>query len=269
MLLRIVTWNCHEALHKKYEHLLALRPDIAVVQECEEPDVLRRKASDFAFSDCEWRTMPRDAAGRRGLGVFAFGEHRLRLRQSWKPEHLLFLPVEVRGGGIPINLLGVWAFNRRTKTVTPSPRTTADAISHYADFLRATSSVVAGDFNASLRWEGKRNCASFVALDESLRELGLTSVYHAKHGHGFDREPEPTLCFQWNEEKPFHIDYIYAPSVWMPGLQSVSVGAAADWVGRKLSDHMPLTAEWELPRAAARGSVAGLGAGALPLTARA
>ncbi len=28
--MRIVIWNCNKALHKKYEHLLALAPDIAV-----------------------------------------------------------------------------------------------------------------------------------------------------------------------------------------------------------------------------------------------
>jgi hypothetical protein len=29
--MRIVAWNCNMALHNKYERLLALRPDIAVI----------------------------------------------------------------------------------------------------------------------------------------------------------------------------------------------------------------------------------------------
>jgi hypothetical protein len=40
--LRIVTWNCGMALARKAPSLLALHPDIAVVQECSKksPDVL-------------------------------------------------------------------------------------------------------------------------------------------------------------------------------------------------------------------------------------
>jgi hypothetical protein len=33
MIMRIVTWNCATALHGKYERLLALRPDIAIVPD--------------------------------------------------------------------------------------------------------------------------------------------------------------------------------------------------------------------------------------------
>ncbi len=38
--LRILTWNCQMALRKKHELLASLRPDIAVIQECERPDKL-------------------------------------------------------------------------------------------------------------------------------------------------------------------------------------------------------------------------------------
>jgi hypothetical protein len=37
--LRIVTWNCGMALARKAPSLLALHPDIAVVQECSEKSV--------------------------------------------------------------------------------------------------------------------------------------------------------------------------------------------------------------------------------------
>lgn len=34
--MRLVTWNCGMALHRKFEALLGLEPDIAVVCECAE-----------------------------------------------------------------------------------------------------------------------------------------------------------------------------------------------------------------------------------------
>ena len=41
--MRIVAWNCNMALHKKYEHLLALRPDVAAIPECAQTGLTRRK----------------------------------------------------------------------------------------------------------------------------------------------------------------------------------------------------------------------------------
>lgn len=265
MLLRIVTWNCATALHEKYEHLLALEPDIAVVPECAEPDALRRLAPDFTFSDCEWGgTNP-----GKGLGVFAFGDLRLRLHQSWERHFHLFLPVEVRSAALAVNLLAVWAFNDRVPSeVTPNPQTTEAAVTHYAPFLRAAPAVVAGDFNASVRWDGASGCASFAALDARLRDLGLTSAYHSKLGHGFDREPDPTLFWRWKEEQAYHIDYVYVPSAWLSCVRSVRVGTAAEWVAPRVSDHAPVVVECDLPPQPVLQSLAGLPTDALPLTAR-
>lgn len=40
-------------LHKKYSHLLSLKPDIAVVQEVARPDVVEAKAGRLGFTpDC-------------------------------------------------------------------------------------------------------------------------------------------------------------------------------------------------------------------------
>ena len=48
--MRIVTWNCAMKLDAKYEQLMSLRPDIAVIPECAEPDILRKKAPNFEFT---------------------------------------------------------------------------------------------------------------------------------------------------------------------------------------------------------------------------
>jgi len=265
MLLRIVTWNCATALHNKYEQLLALKPNIAIVPECAEPDVLRRLAPGFAFSDCEWGGTNPD----KGLGVFSFGDLRLRLHQSWDRSFHILLPIEVRGPELSVNLLAVWAFNHRTPAeVTPNPETTQAAISHYMPFLQAAPAVVAGDFNASVRWDSDGHSASFASLNITLAALGLTSAYHTKLGHEFDREPDPTLLWQWNEEKPYHIDYVYVPRAWMPCVRSVSVGAPADWVRPKISDHVPVVVECDLPNRLVLDSLTGFSADALPFTVR-
>ena len=79
--MRIVAWNCAKALHKKFDPLLALRPDIAVISECAEPAVLERKCDLPAFSappvwsggNPNWR--PENGPDpwlHSGLGVFFF-----------------------------------------------------------------------------------------------------------------------------------------------------------------------------------------------------
>jgi exodeoxyribonuclease III len=247
MRLRIVVWNCAMALHEKYEHLLALDPDIAVVPECAEPDVLRRAAPGFAFDDCEWGgTFP-----TKGLGVFAFGTSRapglrLRLHHTWERRFHLFLPIEVRGP-VAINLLAVWAFNRRGQKVVPNPGTTADAVAYYRPFLSAAPAVIAGDLNSSARWDKGKRHPTFARTNAALEELGLKSAYHARYGHGFDAEPHPTFLLHRKPEKPFHIDYVYVPTAWLSGLHKVTVHPTEEW--RRYSDHAPLVVDCEVPGA--------------------
>jgi exodeoxyribonuclease-3 len=71
--MRIVIWNCNMALHGKYEHLLALAPDIAVIPECASIDLIREKAPDFVSSSAIWIGDNR----HKGLGVFTFGAYRV------------------------------------------------------------------------------------------------------------------------------------------------------------------------------------------------
>ena len=137
-----------------------------------------------------------------------------------------------------MNLLAVWAFNHRAKAVEPNPRTTADAVRHYQTFLKAAPAVVAGDFNANVKWDATGKYASFAEVDSQLRTLGLTSAYHSVRGHALGEEPDPTLLFQKNVEKGYHIDYIYLPTAWLPHVEALEVGSPADWL--KYSDHVPL-----------------------------
>ena len=52
--MRIISWNCGSGFHRKIEALLALAPDVAVVQECADLDSLARKAPEFAPTGALW-----------------------------------------------------------------------------------------------------------------------------------------------------------------------------------------------------------------------
>ena len=237
----IVIWNCAMALHTKCEYLTELRPDIAIVPECAEPDILRKKTSGFAFADCEWAGQDK----HKGLGVFSFNGHSLRRDPSWDPRYHVFLPIAVRGP-TNFNLLAVWAFNHRVPpTVTPNPATTRDAVIHYESFLRAGNGVVAGDFNASVIWDRDDGVGSFKALDTALSDLGLVSAYHAHRNVSLGAEPEKTHFWQRSAKQLFHIDYAYVPKRWTSGGFEVEVGDVATWLPR--SDHAPLVVDVNAP----------------------
>ena len=239
MLLRIVVWNCAMALDSKFDALLALEPHLAIVPECAEPDILRRKAPSFEFRDVEWT----GENPTKGLGVFAFDKLTLRRHQSWDRTHHIMIPVEVRGP-IAVNLLAVWAFNHRVPpSVTPNPVTTETAIKKYAPFLSAATPLVAGDFNASAVWDKPRN-PSFASLNQTLSALEMFSAYHGSTGEAFGEERSPTLFWQRKPEQKYHIDYTYVHHTWRERVRRVDVGLAEAWL--KHSDHAPLLVEVDL-----------------------
>src|SRR5260370_29352 len=91
--MRIVAWNCNMALDRKAEGLLALKPDIAVISECAEPERLRARGAGWMESDPVW-------IGRnphKGLAVFGFNGHAVRLAESYHAALHYVAPVHVHG----------------------------------------------------------------------------------------------------------------------------------------------------------------------------
>jgi endonuclease/exonuclease/phosphatase family metal-dependent hydrolase len=92
--------------------------------------------------------------------------------------------------------------------------------------------VVAGDFNAS------KSEAHFGNV-RSLAAHGLVRAYHAYHRLDHRGvEADPTSYFHWMESRPYHIDCVFVPDVWL--IPSVEVGTFEDYPRRGLSDHVPV-----------------------------
>jgi endonuclease/exonuclease/phosphatase family metal-dependent hydrolase len=92
--------------------------------------------------------------------------------------------------------------------------------------------VVAGDFNASRSQEHLDNV-------QRLAARGLVSAYHAFYGLDHSAvESHPTSYFQWQESRPYHMDFVFVPAAWH--IDSVEVGTFDDYPRRKLSDHVPV-----------------------------
>jgi hypothetical protein len=95
---RIVTWNCGMALARKAPRLVALKPDIAVVQECSKKsvDVL----SSHGFSGLWFGVNP-----NKGLAVFCSTQFKVQAVD--KPFGKWVVPVRVQGAIVDFNLLAI------------------------------------------------------------------------------------------------------------------------------------------------------------------
>ena len=243
--MRLATWNCGMALHRKFDAMLRLQPDIAVICECADPERLQALAGSQDFgADAVWIGDNRN----KGLAVFAFNGYAVRLAEPFYSTLRHVAPVHVTGP-VECNLLAVWARNgsggvSRKHQLGPLRR----ALTKYRKFLAERPSIVAGDFNNNVYWHkpGWRiNHANAVA---ALERLGLASAYHVLRSEQQGQETVPTLY--WRDRKKdgptYHIDYVFVPTQWLGSVRELAVGSFEEWCGSGLSDHVPILVDVNL-----------------------
>lgn len=129
--MRLVSWNCGAGFHCKVQSLLALRPDIAVIQGCSNLEILAAKAPDFRPAAALWTGNNRN----RGLAVFSFGEYRLKQADETDNSITYALPVRVTGPST-FNLLALWSHYGKTPVRVADPGPTLRALDAYASLLK-------------------------------------------------------------------------------------------------------------------------------------
>ena len=243
--MRLVTWNCNMALHRKLEALRSLEPDVAVLSECARPDIVAERAGLASLcADSVWI----GTNDHKGLAVLGFNGYRVALDERYKASHRYVAPVRVSGRR-RFNLLAVWAQNFSagiTRKRQPGPLRLA--LRRYRGFLTEVPSVVAGDFNNNLIWDKPGWLMNFSHTLDVLASLGLNSVYHHVTGEAFGEERAPTIYWRdrTKDGPTYHIDYVFAPHLWLREVRNIEVGCFEDWCGSRLSDHVPLTVDLDL-----------------------
>jgi exodeoxyribonuclease-3 len=233
---RLTTWNVSGALHKKWSAIADLRPDVAILQEVSEVDVSTHASSCWVGND-----------RNKGIGVVGFNGFQVKIHPAWNPLIEFIVPIDV-SGPFELLVLAVWVMRHRAvNRVQESPNRwqMLQGLDAYEGLLASRPSIVAGDFNNAIRWDvaGKPDNHSNAA--RKLTELGLASAYHTKWAVAQGHEEHATLYWTWNRKKPYHIDYVWLPQAWIPGLKAVELGDFSPRAEGGLSDHVPLTIEVE------------------------
>jgi len=243
--MRLVAWNCNMALHRKFDALLALRPDVAVVSECAEPVRLRHKSkSSWIEAEPVWFGRNAD----KGLGVFAFNGYSVEPERQTSPYLRYILPVRVSGRR-RFNLLAVWAQNASAG----SPRKHQQgplrrSLRQYRSFLAEEPLVIAGDWNSNAIWDKPGWRINHMTKVDMLADMGLVSAYHALTEEAHGQETMPT--HYWRDRRKdgptYHIDFVFVPTAWLARVTQFRIGSFEEWCGNGLSDHAPVIMEVEI-----------------------
>lgn len=230
--MRVVAWNCCDGFERKFGHLERLRPDVAVVSEC-RPECLQ-------YAGLTDRSYWTGAPGQKGLAIITYNgweiaSHGPQVAERW------FAPVTLTRGGESLQLIGVW-LNDGADYVQP----TLKAWETLRPFVTASPTVLAGDFNQSVALDKDRGAGRrFADVLTKLQGECLTSAWHQHSGEAHGVESQATLYWRWQQASPFHIDYVFYPERALK-LEALSIGSYEQYVAGRISDHVPIVADFSL-----------------------
>jgi exonuclease III len=231
--MKIITWNCNMAFRKKADVILAHKPDILIVPECEHPDKLKFNIGTPKPEDVLWLGKNQN----KGLGIFSYSKFRFQLPDNYNPGLRMIIPVRVTGGGFDFILYAVWAYNPDDPDGTYVTQVWK-AIHYYEENLTNTPCILAGDFNSNTIWDKPRRNGNHSDVVRKLEEKNICSTYHLYHSCKQGKEKHPTFYLHRHKQKPYHLDYCFVSACFTDRLKSVEVGDHKFWT--KYSDHVPL-----------------------------
>lgn len=230
--MRIVVWNCRMGFVKKRAVLYALKPDIAVIPECSQDAI--KLCSDEGYTGCWWGDKK-----NKGLAVIASKPWTLEVGRP--PTQKWIAPVKLIGA-TNFLLLAVWACPvGQVKQLNYIGQVFEAIKRHNGWFSDGLPTVICGDFNSNAIFDHGRKKRNHTAVVTMLEQRSLLSAYHTFFSEEQGEETRPTHYFWYRKSRPFHIDYVFLPSKWIPSAK-VTVGTYRKW--RPLSDHVPLIVDF-------------------------
>jgi exodeoxyribonuclease III len=231
--MKIITWNCNMAFRNKASFILAHKPDILIVPECEHPDKLLFPVDTPKPTDIVWF----GKNPNKGLAVFSYSHFRFTVLDNHNTDLQMIIPIAVTGGAFDFNLFAIWANNPGDPDGQYIEQVWK-ALQHYDSLLANTKTILVGDFNSNTIWDRKRRAGNHSNVVRLLEGKGIFSSYHLYHKQAQGTEEHPTLYMYRHQDKPYHIDYCFVSADLAKNLQSVEIGDFGFWT--KYSDHVPV-----------------------------
>ncbi len=221
------------AFRRKANLILASKPDILIVPECEHPDKLKFEGNIQAPADTLWfGTNP-----NKGLGIFSYSHFRFKLLDDYNPAFRIVIPLSVTGGDTSFTLYAIWAYNPSDPDGTYIEQVWK-AMDYYEDRITSKQTILIGDFNSNTIWDKKHRVSNHSSVVKRLEDKGIISAYHIHHQQEQGKEKDPTLYLYRHQDKPYHLDYCFVSRDMAEKIRSVEIGDYESW--KDYSDHVPL-----------------------------
>src|SRR5512140_789895 len=101
----LLTWNCQGAFRKKYPLVAGLTPDLAVIQECEQPERIPWKKGQPPTAALWFGESP-----NKGLGIFSWTGLVFEPLAEYDRSIRYCVPIRVTSP-YQFNLVAVWAMD--------------------------------------------------------------------------------------------------------------------------------------------------------------
>ena len=234
--MRLVSWNCQAGFDKKTHVVDRLNPDVLVLQECNEVNVLSQR-SDVSHL---WRTPGNP--GSKGFGIYAMNGWTVRPIASPSDDPWL-IPCEIftPKGTEWARLLGMWTNVQKGVDRPNYAGQFAQSLETWRHEIEKVPTLIAGDLNASLQGPSKAPHQQNIITAESL---GLRSAYH--HFNNIDHGNEQDMTLKWvgpgKVTYYYHCDFVFIP----PALQSngtCNIDPIFTSSEKHISDHQPVVVD--------------------------
>ena len=222
--MKIITWNCNMAFRKKAGYILAHKPDILVVPECEHPDNLVFPVGIPEPKDLLWFGKNQ----HKGLGIFSYSEYRFSVLTNHNQDFKMIVPIAVTGGDYDFILFAIWA-NNPDDPDGQYVEQVWKAINYYDAVLNNKPVILTGDFNSNTIWDRKSREGNHSTVVRVLKDKGIVSTYHAYYKQEQGKEAHPTF---------YLFRHCFVSADLAVHLISVEIGEHRVW--KKHSDHVPV-----------------------------
>ena len=131
------------AFRKKADMILAYKPDILIVPECECPEKLSFETGTQKPKDIVWF----GANQNKGLAIFSYSDYKFKVLDNHNDDLKMIIPIAVTNGNFNFNLFAIWANNPNDpdgQYVTQVWK----AIHHYDTAITSSQTILIGDFNS-------------------------------------------------------------------------------------------------------------------------
>jgi len=236
--MQVLSWNANCKFREKFEAVASLDWDVLVIQECENP----RSSNDLAYQEWAKNYFWVGNLHYKGLGVFLANDLKAELIEANPKSNKYFVTLRLDNG---FQLLAVWTQAGLTKG--------QGYIHQLWQYLKANEStldwdnlIVVGDWNSNANWDAKRKVGNHTDVSNFLSSKGLLSCYHAPNNILHGQEQDPTFYMYRNLDRPYHIDYMFAPGRYLSGSKTLTIGTKDRWLS--LSDHLPISFNFQVDR---------------------